>query len=127
MEIGNYVMFGPQVKIVGKDHNFDMVGVPIIYSARPQHPITTIQNDVWIATRSTILAGITIGTGSIVSAGSVVTKDIPPNSIAAGIPAKIVRKRFTELDFEKHLRVVNAKAQEGSYCNTDRRMDLEKL
>jgi maltose O-acetyltransferase len=47
-----------------------------------------IGNNVWIASRATILAGVTIGDNSIVAAGAVVTKDIPPNSIAMGTPAK---------------------------------------
>lgn len=61
--------------------NIDLDGRPI-----------TIENDVWIAAGVTILGGVTIGTRSIVAAGSVVTKDIPPNVIVAGNPARIVRR-----------------------------------
>jgi maltose O-acetyltransferase len=55
--------------------------------------VITIENDVWIGARVIILPGIKINSGSIIGAGSVVTGDIPPFSIAAGNPAKIIRKR----------------------------------
>jgi acetyltransferase-like isoleucine patch superfamily enzyme len=54
---------------------------------------TTIGNDVWIGTGAIILAGITIGDGSIVGAGSVVTHDVPGNSVVGGVPAKMITKR----------------------------------
>lgn len=62
---------------------------------------TTIGNDVWIGEKSIILDGITIGTGAIIAAGSVVTKDVSPYSIVGGIPAKVIKFRFTdsEIDF----------------------------
>ena len=50
-----------------------------------------IDDDVWLATRVIVLKGVTNGIGSVVSAGSVVTKSIPPNSFAAGVPAKVIR------------------------------------
>jgi virginiamycin A acetyltransferase len=56
----------------------------------------TIENDVWIGANSTIMSGVTIHNGSIVAAGSVVTKDVPPYAIVAGNPGKIVKFRFTE-------------------------------
>jgi acetyltransferase-like isoleucine patch superfamily enzyme len=58
------------------------------YPREHEHKPIVIGNNVWIASRATILAGVTIGDNSIVAAGAVVTKDIPPNSIAIGIPAK---------------------------------------
>lgn len=50
-----------------------------------------LENDVWLATRVIVLRGVTIGRGSVVGAGSVVTRSIPPNSFAAGVPARVVR------------------------------------
>lgn len=54
-----------------------------------------IGNDVWIGTAARLLNGVTIGDGAIVGAGSLVTKDVPPYAIVAGVPAKIIRYRFT--------------------------------
>lgn len=56
----------------------------------------TIGNDVWLCTASTILGGVTIGDGAVVAAGAVVTKDVPPYAIVAGVPAKVVSWRFPE-------------------------------
>lgn len=62
-----------------------------------QHKVRTlVGNDVWIGCNSVIVPGVKIGNGAIVGAGSVVTKDVPPYAIVAGVPAKIIRYRFTE-------------------------------
>ena len=63
--------------------------------------ITHIGNDVWIGLNATILDGVTIGDGAIVAAGAVVTKDVPPYAVVGGVPAKIIKYRFTEsqIDF----------------------------
>lgn len=55
-----------------------------------------IGNDVWIGTNVIILQGVTIGNGAVIAAGSVVTKDVPPYAIVGGVPAKIIKYRFTE-------------------------------
>ncbi|WP_217521784.1 CatB-related O-acetyltransferase [Vibrio metschnikovii] len=55
-----------------------------------------IGNDVWIGCRVTILAGVTIGDGAVIAAGAVVTKDVPPYTIVGGVPAKIIKKRFSD-------------------------------
>lgn len=64
------------------------------------HPATngdvTIGNDVWIATNAVIMSGVKIGDGAVIGAYSMVTKDIPPYTIAAGNPAKQIRKRFSD-------------------------------
>lgn len=52
-----------------------------------------IGNHVWIGTRVTILKGVNIGDGAVIAAGSVITKDIPAGSLAAGVPAKIIRDK----------------------------------
>lgn len=64
---------------------------------------TIIGNDVWIGLRVTIIAGVNIGHGAIIGAGSVVTHDVPPYSIVAGVPAKVIKFRFSEDVREKLL------------------------
>lgn len=64
-----------------------------------------IGNDVWIGARVVIRRGVTIGDGAIIGAGSVVTRDIPPYAIAAGVPARVIKKRFDEPTIERLLRL----------------------
>ena len=58
-----------------------------------------VEDYVWIASRATILPGIRIGRGAVVAAGSVVTKDVPPMSIVAGVPAKVIGQRTSQLSY----------------------------
>lgn len=64
-----------------------------------------IGNDVWIGAKSTIMSGVKIGDGSIIGAGTTVTKDVPPYSIVVGNPGKIVKYRFDENQIEKLLKI----------------------
>lgn len=56
----------------------------------------TIGNDVWVGARVLIMGGVTIGDGAVIGAGAIVTKDVPPYAIVGGVPAKIIRYRFSE-------------------------------
>lgn len=101
--IGNFVNFGPNVSIVTPIH-------PLIAAERrqmldadgaPKHfcyakPVT-IGNDVWLGANVTVCGGVTIGDGCVIGAGSVVTKDIPANTFAAGVPCRVIRE-ITEAD-----------------------------
>lgn len=64
---------------------------------------TIIDHDVWIGSRAIILQGVRIGTGAVIGAGAVVTKDVPPYAIVAGNPAKVIRFRFDSMTIEKFL------------------------
>ncbi|MCH7415767.1 acyltransferase [Belliella sp. R4-6] len=93
IEIGDNVMMSPRVSIYSENHNFGDVALPMIDQGVTRS-FVKIEDDCWIAANSIILAGVTVGKGSIVAAGSVVTKDVPPFSIVGGNPAKIIKSRL---------------------------------
>jgi acetyltransferase-like isoleucine patch superfamily enzyme len=116
--IGNYVMFGPEVTITGADHRFDKPGVPIIFSGRPALENTLIEDDVWIGFGSVIMAGITVGRGAIIAANSVVTKDVEPYGVYAGVPAKKIKERFSSrIDVSVHEAMLNSPSFSGKFCS----------
>lgn len=92
IKIGNNVRIAPNVMIISGNHVFDNPEIPICKQGMDTKPIT-IEDDVWVAGRVNIMAGVTIGKGSVIGAGSVVTKDIPPYSVAVGVPAKVIKTR----------------------------------
>ena len=104
VQIGHFVQIAANVAIVGSDHRFDIVGVPIAFTGRDRMDelLTIIEDDVWVGHGSIIMAGVKIGRGSIVAAGSVVTKDVAPYTIVGGVPAKIIKYRFTEEQQKRH-------------------------
>ena len=94
--IGRFVMFASEVSIVGGDHRFDVVGVPMIRTGREEMKPVTVEDDVWIGRGAIVLHGLTIGEGSIVAAGAVVTRNVEPYSIVGGCPARVLRRRFRD-------------------------------
>ena len=86
--IGNNVMIAPNVSIVTEEHAMDISqrNAGLEYT----HPVT-IGDNVWICTGAIVLPGVTIGDGCVIGAGSVVTKDIPPYSLAVGNPCRVIR------------------------------------
>jgi acetyltransferase-like isoleucine patch superfamily enzyme len=98
VEIGPFVLFAANVAIVGADHEIDRLGVPMRFSNRAaiDERLTVIEDDVWVGHGAIIMAGTRIGRGAVIAAGAVVTKDVPPYAIVGGVPAKIIRYRFTE-------------------------------
>jgi maltose O-acetyltransferase len=91
--IGDNVMLADGVRIIGGNHAHDRVDIPMNKQGEGVQKPIYIENDVWIGANSIVLTGVTIGQGSIIGAGSVVTKSIPEYSIAAGNPAKIIKRR----------------------------------
>lgn len=108
-QIGDQTLIANNVGIVGRrDHDSAQIGTPVRSSRwvgdfpREMSEPTTVGSDVWIGYGAIVLSGITVGDSSIVAAGAVVTSNVPPNTIVAGVPATPRGKRFTEPDFEKH-------------------------
>lgn len=83
--IGEKVAIGTDVIILDSDHH-SICGKPTVTA-----PVV-IEDHVWIGARVTILKGVTIGRGSIIAAGAVVTKSVPPNSLVAGAPARVIKE-----------------------------------
>jgi len=109
-------MFAPEVAILGGDHRYDQLGVPMIFAPRPEIPRTVIGDDVWIGYRVIIMAGVKIGRGAIVAAGAVVTKDVEPYTIVGGVPAKQIGMRFaSENDVKCHDEMLNGPIRSGQY------------
>lgn len=94
VQIGNNVIIAQNVVISGLNHEYTDVNKPIL-----RQPVTkkqiTIEDDCWIAANAVITAGVTIGKHTVVAAGAVVTKSVPPYSIVAGNPGKVI-KRYDE-------------------------------
>lgn len=95
IEIGSNVMMGPRVNLMSENHNFTNTETPMAQQGVTREFIK-IEDDVWIGVNSTILAGVTIGRGAIIAAGSVVTKDVAPFTVVAGAPARVIRERATD-------------------------------
>ncbi|MDE1192047.1 MAG: acyltransferase [Arachidicoccus sp.] len=112
--IGNNCVINPDVLLDGRmgkiviKNNVDIARGSWIFTAEHDphddyHNIkfgdVIIEDHVWIASRVTVLPGVTIGRGSVIAAGAIVTKDVPPMSIAGGIPAKVLGQRKSELKY----------------------------
>lgn len=91
--IGNDVLLASQVSFVGGDHKIDGIDVPMRLSGRDQRKVIVVEDDVWIGHGSIILHGVRLGSGCIVAAGSVVTKDVDQHTIVGGNPARVIRRR----------------------------------
>ena len=105
--IGTYVMFGPGVTIITGDHRTDIIGKYMLCvtdaEKRPEDDQDVIiEDDVWIGANATILKGVTVGRGSVVAAGAVMTKSCPPYSIVGGVPARVLKTRFTPEQICQH-------------------------
>lgn len=111
LSIGKKVIFGPNPTIITGDHRIDVIGKYIMDSNEklPENdaPII-IEDDVWCGANVTILKGVTIGRGSVVAAGAVVTKSCPPYSIIGGIPAKVLKMRFTPEQIIEHEKMISS-------------------
>ena len=90
MIIGKNVMMGPECLIYTRNHRFDKTKLK--YDGYTETRPVIIKDDVWIGARVIILPGVSIGRGSTVGAGAVVSKSVPEYSVVVGNPAKVVKK-----------------------------------
>lgn len=91
VEIGNHVNLAQGITVTALNHNFDDTERRIDEQGVSTTPVT-IEDDVWIGANAVILPGVTIGNHCVVAAGAVVTKNVPPHSLVAGVPAKVIKK-----------------------------------
>lgn len=105
--IGNKVMFGPNVTIRGGNHSSHIIG-KYLFDYKEEDKLSTddadviIEDDVWVGTNSTILKGVIIRKGTIIAAGSLVTKSTEEYSVYGGVPAKKIKDRFSPEDLIIH-------------------------
>ena len=109
--IGNNVGIGPNSTLITGDHRIDIIGKFLMEvtdaEKLPENDLPiVIEDDVWTGANITILKGVTIGHGSVIAAGSVVTKSFPPYSIIGGVPAKLIKRRFTDEEMRENDRIL---------------------
>lgn len=92
--IGKHVMMGPDVIIYTRGHNTGRTDVPMAHQGDTAARRVVIEDDVWIGARVVILPGVTVGRGSILAAGAVVTQDVPPYAVVGGVPARVLSFRL---------------------------------
>ena len=91
IRIGASCMIGPNCYLTDHDHG-TAAGTPVAEQPLQSRPVL-IQNGAWIGASVTVLKGVTIGAGAVIGAGSVVTRDVPENAIAVGVPARVIGMR----------------------------------
>lgn len=104
VEIADHVVIGPNLTIVENNHIFNVVGRYIKDSGLTKKGGVKIETDCWIGANVTILAGVTISRGCVIGACSCVTRSLPPYSIAVGTPARVIKRRFTDIEITEHER-----------------------
>ena len=114
IEIGDHVMFGPNVTVITGDHRIDLIGRYMTSVCNEEklpendQPVR-FKGDNWIGANVTILKGVTVGKGAVVASCSLVNKDVPSYAIVGGVPARVIKYRFSNeqiMEHEKKLKEV---------------------
>lgn len=100
IQIGSNVIMGAGVRIFSENHNYEGPDVPIRKQGERRDRVI-VEDNCWVGAGATILAGARIGTGSIVAACAVVTRDVPPYSVVAGVPARVIKSRSAKSRLEE--------------------------
>lgn len=103
LTIEDDVLFGPEVMILSGNHPIENIGARINEFHVGIDAACSIGRDAWIGARSIIIGGVRIGEGTVVGAGSVITRDLPPYTVCAGAPCRVLRRRFTDAELRLHL------------------------
>lgn len=96
VEIGSNVLIAGRVYISDHNHNFRNIEVPVMHQGIEAGGKVVIEDNSWLGEGCVILPGVTVGRGSVIGANSVVTKSVPPFSVAVGVPARVVRQYCPE-------------------------------
>ncbi|PHS40064.1 MAG: hypothetical protein COB07_04940 [Sulfurovum sp.] len=112
ISIGNNVMMGPSLTILGGDHFFAVKGKyqRFLYpKERENVKKIYLEDDIWIGANVTLFGGVTIGAGSVIGACSVVIKSLPPFTVCVGHICKPIKKIFSDEDLKEHLQILGLK------------------
>ncbi len=108
--IGNHVMLASHVGLIARDaHTIDVIGTPMFKAPRGDKHSIVINDDVWIGFGAIVLSGVRIHRGAIIAAGALVTEDVPAYSMVAGVPARVVKMRFTPEQIVEHESILYGK------------------
>ena len=91
--LGDCVMLAPDVIVIGQLHESGRTDIPMVEQGQYTKAPTVIEDDVWVGARAVVMPGVRIGTGAIVGAGAVVTRDVDPFTVVVGVPARATRVR----------------------------------
>lgn len=100
VSIGSHVNLAQGVVVTALNHNFALPSLPIDQQGITTHAVV-IEDDVWIGANAVVLPGVTVGRHSVVAAGAVVSKDVPPCTVVGGIPARVLKKIESEDEEER--------------------------
>ncbi len=128
--IGNYVSIGPDVIFdVSAEHHTETISTyPFIAHVFKEgreglsKGDIVVDDDVWIGSRAIILSGVHIGQGAVIGAGAVVTKDVPPYAIVGGIPARVIKYRFSDKLIEQLLKIDYSKVDKELLINNKEKL-----
>lgn len=131
--IGSYCSVANNVSIGQGEHRLDRISTSTIFYEHPWGTLTDgeciIESDAWIGVDAIVLRGVKIGVGAVVAANAVVTKDVPPFAIVGGVPARLIRYRFSE---EKQQKILASRwwekdRQDAAVLLSQLEQDLESL